>query len=329
MPFKRGTAFSFNALDAHRGSGIPKASPTGVSHPRLMAFFAIELTQGPNLRCPNLHVTQSIKRPQLGRLVAGLPRQCHVRGQPGVGARLWPSASAAIGRVCAPHTKMVCVPCQEGEEPEGGEEEGGGEDPNGVSIEQCAQCLLPVGTTTGHFLSTGWRGGREVVAPLTTEEVEGVAGRPDQCPLAKVCNGEALPWPTLQEHVGIKVPAGTILLVRKRMYGGLARVPPEREGVCLGGGVEASSGVCSRHGLRVAAEDELLYHVLIYGLAFLVVCVCVRMCGVHACVFVVEHFLLLSLQARRGSHVESNSPIPGNDPASSDVSVRFCSICQG
>ena len=58
--------FFFNALDVHRGSGIPKASPTDVTHPRLMAFFAIELTQGPNLRFPNLHVTQSIKRPQLG-----------------------------------------------------------------------------------------------------------------------------------------------------------------------------------------------------------------------------------------------------------------------
>ena len=31
-----------------------------------MVFFAIELTQGPNLRFPNLHVTQSIKQPQLG-----------------------------------------------------------------------------------------------------------------------------------------------------------------------------------------------------------------------------------------------------------------------
>ena len=64
VPFKRGTAFFFfNALDVHRGSGIPKDSPTGVTDPRLMAFFEIELTQGPNLRFPNLHVTQSIKRP--------------------------------------------------------------------------------------------------------------------------------------------------------------------------------------------------------------------------------------------------------------------------
>ena len=47
---------------------------------------------------------------------------------------------------------------------------GGGlwEDPNRVSIEQCAQCLLPVGTTNGHFLLSGLGGGREVVAPLTT-----------------------------------------------------------------------------------------------------------------------------------------------------------------
>ena len=57
MPFKRCTAFFFNALDVHRGLGIPKAAPTGVSDSRLMAFFAIELTQGPNLRFPNLHVT--------------------------------------------------------------------------------------------------------------------------------------------------------------------------------------------------------------------------------------------------------------------------------
>ena len=79
MPFKRGTAFCFNALDVHRGSGIPKASPTGVSHPRLMAFFAIELTVGGNLRFPNLHVTHSIKRPQLGAPAGRVARtvQCH------------------------------------------------------------------------------------------------------------------------------------------------------------------------------------------------------------------------------------------------------------
>ena len=47
--------------------------------------------------------------------------------------------------------------------------------------------------------------------PLTNEDAGAVAGHPDQCPLAKVCHGEALPWPALQGHVGIKVPAGTIL----------------------------------------------------------------------------------------------------------------------
>ena len=74
---------------------------------------------------------------------------------------------------------------------EGGEEEEVVEDPNGVSIEPSAQCLLPVGTTTGHFLLSAWGNGREVIAPLTNEEVWGVAGHPDQCPLAKVCHGQA------------------------------------------------------------------------------------------------------------------------------------------
>ena len=59
----------------------------------------------------------------------------------------------------------------------------------------------------------------------------GIAGHPDECPLAKVCCGQGLPLPTLQGHVGIKVPAGTILVLRKGMYGGVARVPPELEGV--------------------------------------------------------------------------------------------------
>ena len=59
----------------------------------------------------------------------------------------------------------------------------------------------------------------------------GVAGHPDQCPLAKVCHGEALPWPSLQGHVGIKVPLGCILVVRRGLYGGVARVAPEVEGV--------------------------------------------------------------------------------------------------
>ena len=94
------------------------------------------------------------------------------------------------------------------------------EDPNGVSIEQRAQCLLPAGTTPGHFLLSGWGGGREVVAPLTDEVVGGVAGHPDQCPLAKVCHREALPCPTLQGHVGIQVPPGCILVVRKVLYEG-------------------------------------------------------------------------------------------------------------
>ena len=106
------------------------------------------------------------------------------------------------------------MPCQEGEHLEGGEEEGGGGG-NGVSIDQFAQCLLPVGTTTGRFLLRGWGWGEGGGCLLTTGEVGGVAGHPDQCPLAKVCHGEALSWPGLQEHVGIKLPAGTILVVRR------------------------------------------------------------------------------------------------------------------
>ena len=232
VPFKRGTAFFFDALDVHRGSGIPKASPTGVSDPRLMAFFAIELTQGPNLRFPNLHITQSIKRPQLGapggRVAKTVPCEGAVRCRGKVVAKCYGCNRAAL---CAAHKDGLCVPCQEGEEPEGGEEEELVEDPNGVSIEQCAQCLLAVGTTTGHFLLSGWGGGREVLAPLSNEEVGGVAGHPDECPLAKVCHGEAVPWPTLQGHVGIRVPPGCILVVRKGLYGGVARVAREVEGV--------------------------------------------------------------------------------------------------
>ena len=70
-----------------------------------------------------------------------------------------------------------------------------------------------------------------MIAPLTNEEVVGVAGPPDQCPLAKVCHGEALPWPSLQGHVGIRVPPGCILVVKRGSYAGVARVAPEVEGV--------------------------------------------------------------------------------------------------
>ena len=227
VPFKRGTAFFFNAPDVHRGSGIPKASPMGVRDPRLMAFFAIELTQGRNLRFPNLHVTQSIKRPQLGAPGGRVARtvQCDgaVRCRGKVVANCYGCNRLIL---CTAHKDRLCVPCQEGEEVEGGEEEEVVVDPNGVSIEQSAQCLLPVGTTTGHFLLSGWGIGREVIAPLTNEEAGAVAGHPDQCPLAKVCHGEALPWPTLQGHVGMKVPAGTIVVVRRGLYGGVARVVP-------------------------------------------------------------------------------------------------------
>ena len=72
VPFNRGTASLFNALDLHRGSGIPKASPRGVIDPP-HGICAIELNQGGDLGFPNLHVTQS--------------RQSSVRGRLGVGGR--------------------------------------------------------------------------------------------------------------------------------------------------------------------------------------------------------------------------------------------------
>ena len=59
----------------------------------------------------------------------------------------------------------------------------------------------------------------------------GVAGHPGKCPSDKVCHGEALPWPSLQGHVGIRVPPGCILVVMKGLYGGVARVAFEVEGV--------------------------------------------------------------------------------------------------
>ena len=62
----------------------------------------------------------------------------------------------------------------------------------------------------------GGLGGRWL-PPSRLRRGGGVAGHPDQCPLAKVCHGEALPWPTLRGHVGMKVPAGTILVVREGM----------------------------------------------------------------------------------------------------------------
>ena len=149
--------FFFNALDVHQGSGIPKASPTGVRDPRLMAFFAIELTQGGNLRFPNLHVTQSIKRPQLGAPGGRVAKtvQCDgaVRCRGKVVANCYGCNRLIL---CTAHKDGLCVPCQEEKEVEGGGEEVVVVDPNGVSIEQSAQCLLPVGTTTGHFLLSGW-----------------------------------------------------------------------------------------------------------------------------------------------------------------------------
>ena len=115
VPLKRGCspAFFLNALDVHRGSGIPKASPIGVTHPCLMAFFAIELTQGPNLRFPNLHVTHSIKRPQLrapgGQVAKTVTCQGAVRCRGKVVAKCYGCEWVVL---CAAHKHglEICVP---------------------------------------------------------------------------------------------------------------------------------------------------------------------------------------------------------------------------
>ena len=77
------------------------------------------------------------------------------------------------------------------------------EDPNGVSIEQCAACFLPVGTTTGHFLLSGWGDGRELVAPLTNEEVGGVAGHPIKAPWPRCAMGRHCAGPPCKGMWGL------------------------------------------------------------------------------------------------------------------------------
>ena len=121
-----------------------------------MAFFAIELTQGPNLRFSNLHVTQSIKRPQPGapggQVAKTVPCQGAVRCRGKVVAKCYGCERALL---CAAHKDGLCVPSLEGEEQDGGEVEQLVSNPHWVSIEQCNQCLLAVGTTTGPFFFPG------------------------------------------------------------------------------------------------------------------------------------------------------------------------------
>ena len=106
-----------------------------MTQPRLMAFFAIGLTQGGNLRFPNLHVTQSIKRPQLGapggRVAKTVQCEGAVRCRGKVVAKCYGCERAVL---CTAHKDGLCVPCQEGEEVEGEEEEEVEEDPNGSAL---------------------------------------------------------------------------------------------------------------------------------------------------------------------------------------------------
>ena len=139
---------------------------------------------------------QSIKRPQLGapggRVAKTVQCEGAVRCRGKVVANCYGCNRAVL---CAAHKDGLYVPCQEGEVVDGGEEEEVVENPNGVSIEPSAQCLLPMGTTTGHFLLSGWGNGREVSAPLTNEEVGGgskatpICAPSPRCAMGRRCPG--------------------------------------------------------------------------------------------------------------------------------------------
>ena len=161
--------FFFNAFDVHRESGIPKASPTGVSYPRL-------IPQGPNLRFPTLHVTQAIKRPQLwspgglGANTAPCKRAVRCRGK--VLAKCYGCEPAGL---CTAHKDGLCVPCQEGEEPEGGEEEGWGI-PMGSALRNALNACSRWEQPPGFFVEgVGWGGW----PPLHSGGGGGLAGHPD------------------------------------------------------------------------------------------------------------------------------------------------------
>ena len=104
------------------GQAFGMPSSTGVTHPRLMASFAIKLNQGPNLRFPNLHVTQAIKRPQLGAPCAQGPKTAPCEGAVRCMGKIVAKCYGCkrVG-LCAAHKDGRCVPCHEGEAREWGE----------------------------------------------------------------------------------------------------------------------------------------------------------------------------------------------------------------
>ena len=177
-----------------------------MSNPRLIAYFANELIQGPNLRFPNLHVTQAIKRPQLGahggKVAETVPCEGLARCKRKVLAKCYGCNRTAL---CATYKEGLCVPCQEGEEPEGGGKRGEGRISMGLalsnvvnaSIEQCGQCLLPERTTTGDLFVGGVRPGGRWLPPSQLRRLRGLQATPTSALWPKVCHGEALPWPSL------------------------------------------------------------------------------------------------------------------------------------
>ena len=108
----------------------------------------------------------------------------------------------------------------------------------------------------GIFFVQGLGGRREVVAPLTTAEVGGGGRPPRPVPL-----GQGVPWGG--NAVAHLARACWDSEARGHHFGGAeGNVWTSGEGPSgareggTGGRVEASSGVCSPHGLHVAAEDE-------------------------------------------------------------------------
>ena len=137
---------------------------------------------------------------------AQVPRRPRVRGgvrcKGKVVAKCYGCDRAGL---CVAQSDALSVPCQEREQVEGGEEEVGGEDPDGVSIEHCAQCLLPVGTTTGHFLLTGWGGGRGRFLPLSLpRRWRGWPATPTSAPWPRCAMGRHCPGPAWKSMLGFR-----------------------------------------------------------------------------------------------------------------------------
>ena len=206
VPFKRGSAIFFlSALDVHRGSGIPKISPTAVTDPRLMAFFAIEITQGHNLRFPNVQVIESIKRPQLGAprapVAKTVPSEGAVRCRGKVVAKCYGCDRAAL---CAAQKDGLCVPCQEGEEPEGGGGGVGGGPLMGSALSNVLSACSRWEQPPGIFCCRGGGlGGRRLPHSLMRRWWGGSQATPISAPWPRCAMGRHCPGPPCKDMWGL------------------------------------------------------------------------------------------------------------------------------